>query len=98
MTIKGEFKDIFTLWDKKVPYDEIYFQILKWLSKYKNIVKDKGTILNIANRLYLADMNQTSNKYIIAMRNPIMTQALKEFIEDFTYGEIYQTLRDEMLE
>ena len=98
MTIKGEFSDIFVQWDKKTPLDEVYFQILKWLSKYKNIVKHQPSIKHILKRLYLLDMNQESSEYIKPLRNPIITVGLKEFIEDFVFGEIYQSLRNEMLD
>ena len=98
MTLKEEYKDIFTKYNGNVPIRELYFQILKWLSKYKNIVKDQDSIRHMVKRIYLSDMNQESVDTIIAMRNPIITLPLREFIEDFTYGEIYKRLRDELLD
>lgn len=94
MTFKGEFSYIF----EKAHPDETYFRILKWLSKYKNIVKDKSSIKHMINRIYKSDMNQESQDNVIAMRNPIITKNLQEFIEDFLFGQIYQSLRDEMLD
>jgi len=94
MTIKGEFSYIF----EKVHPDETYFRILKWLSKYRKIVKHQPSIQHIMKRIYLADMNQESEETIIVMRNPIITISLQEFIEDFLFGQVYQTVRNEMLD
>lgn len=94
MTIKGEFSYIF----EKAHLDETYFRILRWLSKYRKIVKHQPSIKHIMKRIYLADMNQESQDTVIAMRNPIITKSLQEFIEDFLFGQVYQSLRDEMLD
>ena len=94
MTFQTEFKDIF---EKKIPPDEIYFRILKWLSKYKNIVKCQDTIQPIIKRIYIIDLNQESNEYVEVLRNPFITNPLKNFIQDFLYGDVYRVLRDEMM-
>jgi hypothetical protein len=94
MTFKGEFNYIF----EKAHPDEIYFRILKWLSKYRKIVKHQPSINHIMKRIYKSDMNQESEETVIAMRNPIITKTIQEFIEDFLFGQIYQSLRDEMLD
>ena len=94
MTIKGEFKYIF----EKAQPDETYFRILKWLSKYKNIVKHQPSVVHIMKRIYKSDMNQESEETVCAMRNPMITKSLQEFIEDFLFGQVYQTLRDEILD
>ena len=94
MTFKGEFSYIF----EKAHPDETYFRILKWLSKYRKIVKHQPSINHIMKRIYKSDINQESEETVIAMRNPIITKTIQEFIEDFLFGQIYQSLRDEMLD
>lgn len=94
MTFKSEFKDIF----EKAHLDETYFRILKWLSKYRKIVKHQPSITHIMKRIYVADLNQESQETVTVMRNPIITQSLQEFIEDFLFGQVYQSIRDEMLD
>ena len=94
MTLRGEFKDIF----EKAHPDETYFRILKWLSKYRKIVKHQPSITHMMKRIYKLDMNQECEDTIIAMRNPIITKNLQEFIEDFLFGVVYQSIRDEMLD
>ena len=74
MTLRSEYKDIFTKWDGKVRYDIIYNCILKWISKYKNIVKDQESIDNLINSIYEYDMNQINSK-LIYISNPNLTKA-----------------------
>ena len=97
MTLRSEFNDIFTSWNGKVRYDIIYNMLLRWLSKYKNIVKDQTSINDILCKIYLYDMNQQSDN-IIYVSNPNLKKDLCVLVEDIVYGEMYQALRDELLD
>ena len=96
MTIKSEFKEIFIKWNSKAPYDILYNTILKWLSKYKNIVKSQNNITDILNRIYEYDMNQLSDDTFIYVSNPRLKKDLIILIEDVIFGDVYQPLRDEL--
>ena len=96
MTLRSEFKDLFTCWNLKMRNDILYNMLLKWLSKYKNIVKDQTSINDILCKIYLYDMNQQSD-IIIYVSNPNLKKDLCVLLEDIVYGEMYQSLRDELL-
>ena len=97
MTLHSEFNDIFTKWNSKASYDIIYNMFLKWLSKYKNIVKDQASIEDILNKIYTYDLNQISVNFVY-IYNPNLKKDLCVLVEDIIYGEIYQSLRDELLD
>lgn len=97
MTIRSEFNDIFTQWNKRTRYDIIYNMVLKWLSKYKNIVKDQASIEDILCKIYTYDMNQQTET-IMYISTPNLKKDLCVLVEDIIYGQMYQSLRDELLD
>ena len=97
MTLRSEFKDIFTSWNGKVRYDILYNMLLKWLSKYRNIIKDQESIEDILCKIYAYDMNQQTDT-IMYISNPNLKKDLCVLVEDIVYGQIYQSLRDELLD
>jgi len=97
MTLRSEFKDIFTCWNLKVRHDILYNMLLKWLSKYRNIVKDQASIEDILCKIYAYDMNQQTTT-IMYISTPNLKKDLCVLVEDVVYGKIYQSLRDELLD
>jgi hypothetical protein len=97
MTLHSEFNDIFTQWNNKARYDVMYNMLLKWLSKYKNIVKDQDSIEDILCKIYAYDMNQQTET-IMYISTPNLKKDLCVLVEDIVYGQMYQSLRDELLD
>lgn len=55
MTIKSEFFLIFDKWEAIDNDDVVYTYLLKWLNKYKNIVKDQDSINDILWRITMEE-------------------------------------------
>ena len=64
MTIKSEYTDIFDKWNEGANNENVYILLLKWLNKYKNIVKDQDSINDILWRITMDDYQLVIDDFI----------------------------------
>jgi len=67
MTIKGEFLDIFDKWHEIADLEDVYILIVKWINRYKNIVKDQDSINDIIWRITMDEHDIMVNDFINGM-------------------------------
>ena len=67
MTIKGEFVSIFTQYDEGVENYIILIALVKWINRYKNIVKDQDSINDLLWRISMDDSNLIVQEFILGM-------------------------------
>jgi len=67
MTIKGEFESIFDQYEENVDTYILLIALVKWLNKYKNIVKDQDSINDLVWRLSMDDPKVILDDFIVGM-------------------------------
>ena len=67
MTIKGEFLAIFDKWDEEVENEIIFIALVKWINRYKNIVKDQDSINDLLWRITMDDSKSILQDFLYGM-------------------------------
>ena len=66
MTIKGEFTAIFDQWDQ-LDTELSFILLVRWINRYKNIVKDQDSINDILWRITMDDSKLIIEDFINGM-------------------------------